>query len=143
MFHLMLSLINTEHLHLLYFSITITQSWEWVGTAGVTNYVVARVGHTMTLINDSFIYVIGGLTAKQGTNLDAQKRQQWNLDWASMQDILVYNTVNGTWESRTATGPAPLPRIYHSATLGMFPFPFSFHCYLAHSLLFPTLFLSR
>ncbi|GAB5585494.1 hypothetical protein Unana1_00394 [Umbelopsis nana] len=94
-----------------------TASWLWSSTSGNAGNADARVGHTMTITKDGLIHIIGGLTATMETTLDAQGRLQWLLSASSMSDVPVYNTYNGQWDLKTATGQIPTSRNIHSATL--------------------------
>lgn len=72
----------------------------------------------MTILPNGIIYIIGGDIASLLPGLDSQGFLQWSLNLAPMGSIVVYDTVKGTWATKTATGTIPPSRNFHSATLG-------------------------
>lgn len=72
----------------------------------------------MTILPNGVIQIIGGNVATLLSGLDARGRLQWRLDLAPMGSVAVYDTVKGTWTTKSTTGTVPAPRNFHSATLG-------------------------
>lgn len=72
----------------------------------------------MTILPNGVIHIIGGNVATLLSGLDARGYLQWRLDLAPMGSVAVYDTVKGTWTTKSTTGTIPAPRNFHSATLG-------------------------
>ncbi|KAF7721579.1 hypothetical protein EC973_004471 [Apophysomyces ossiformis] len=67
--------------------------WEFTQTAALPEGASVRFQHTATMAGDNKIYYIGGCQGPPTFR---------NI---SMQDILVYDTVDGAWELRKSRGP--------------------------------------
>jgi hypothetical protein len=72
----------------------------------------------MTILPNGVIHIIGGNVATSLSGLDVRGYLQWRLDLAPMGSVAVYDTVKGTWTTKSTTGTIPAPRNFHSATLG-------------------------
>jgi hypothetical protein len=72
----------------------------------------------MTILPNGIIQIVGGNVATLLSGLDSHGYLQWRLDLAPMGSVAIYDTVKGTWTTRSATGDIPSPRNFHSATLG-------------------------
>ncbi|KAI9289226.1 hypothetical protein BC943DRAFT_316244 [Umbelopsis sp. AD052] len=95
-----------------------TTTWVWTtsrSTAG--GYLNPRIGHTMTILPNGIIQIIGGNVATMLSGLDSRGYRQWRLDLAPMGSVAVYDTVKGSWTTKSATGTLPPHRNFHSATL--------------------------
>ncbi|KAI8582029.1 hypothetical protein K450DRAFT_228718 [Umbelopsis ramanniana AG] len=95
-----------------------TNTWLWTTSRGTTGgYLNPRIGHTMTILSNGIIQIIGGNVATLLSGLDSRGYLQWRLDLAPMGSVAVYDTVKGTWTTKSATGTIPPHRNFHSATL--------------------------
>ncbi|GAB5593201.1 Leucine-zipper-like transcriptional regulator 1 [Umbelopsis nana] len=91
-----------------------TVRWQWTSSRGTTGgYLNSRYGHTMTLLPNEIIHIIGGYIA----TLVTTSTGDWRFDLASMGTVPVFDTVKGTWSSKIASGSIPAPRTMHNATL--------------------------
>ncbi|KAG2182567.1 hypothetical protein INT43_007498 [Umbelopsis isabellina] len=96
-----------------------TVSWQWTTSRGTNGgYLNSRIGHTMTILPNGMIYIIGGDMASLLPGLDSRRYLQWSLTLAPMGSIVAYDTVKGIWTTPSATGTIPPSRNFHSATLG-------------------------
>ncbi|CAO3651426.1 unnamed protein product [Cunninghamella blakesleeana] len=65
-----------------------------------------RIEHTATLANNNMIYIIGG----------SVKVNDASFEYASLNNIIQFDTQTSTWSNVTATGDFPKNRVSHTTT---------------------------
>ncbi|KAL0097449.1 hypothetical protein J3Q64DRAFT_1844753 [Phycomyces blakesleeanus] len=94
--------------------------WSTMSTSAFPLGAYARVYGSATMGRDGrSIFYIGGQTVQSAVVNTTSTIVGQGLGTVSMNDILIYDTVDASWLVKQAIGPTPSPRTLHTAVLGL------------------------